>query len=489
MGALTAKPYSFRNRTWELISIETIDILDSLCSNLRIDVRNNVVERILPKPNDNINEEWITDKIRFCYDGFKKQRLSYPFYKYFNNNTTNFVLCSWYSIFNKIKLYYNINYNTSFNNNFFHIYTGNLVDFFTLHVLKSISSVFGINNINLNLNLNLDLRKYFIFNNNIKTFELNNVFLILGTNPRVDSPILNMKIRNIKYKYNQKINICYIGSKLLINYKLLHLGINSNTLLSMLYGKNFFCKILKSVYNIICLYSIGFNLIVNNFLLLTLDTLSFFLKNQNFIYSYISLFSSDVSVYELGITSYYFTKSIFINNEKPSMLYLLGVDYNNMSLTNDNKFTIYHGHHGNTGLYNSNIIIPSNLYIENTCFFLNCEGRFFVSNVAITKKRKTNNNESILYNLFNFIFNKKKTKNNLKRIFVLFFYKNSFFFTKYKFINKINLSISNTLNHINLFFTKSFFTIKNSFFNMDVFSKSSYYILKIKEKEKYFNFL
>lgn len=377
------------------------------------------------------------------------------------------------------------------NNNFLYMYTGNLVDFFTLHVLKSISSVFGINNINVNLNINLDLRKYFIFNNNVKTFELNNVFLILGTNPKVDSPILNMKIRNIKYKYNQKIYICYIGSKLLINYKLLHLGINSISLLNMLYGKNFFCKIFKSVYNIICLYSIGFNLVLNNYLLLTLDTLSFFLKNQNFIYNYISLFSSDVSLYELGITSYYFTKSIFINNSKPSMLYLLGVDYNNMLLKNcnNNKFTIYHGHHGNTGLYNSNIIIPSNLYIENTCFFLNCEGRFFVSNVAITKKRKTNNNESILYNLFNFLFNKKKSNKYLKRIFILFFYKNSFFFTKYKFINKINLSILKTFSNINLFYTKCLFTVKNSFFNMDVFSKSSYYILKIKEKERLYNFL
>jgi NADH-quinone oxidoreductase subunit G len=57
MGALTAKPYSFRNRTWELVSIESIDILDSLCSNIRIDTRNNIVERVLPKPNDNLNEE------------------------------------------------------------------------------------------------------------------------------------------------------------------------------------------------------------------------------------------------------------------------------------------------------------------------------------------------------------------------------------------------------------------------------------------------
>lgn len=279
------------------------------------------------------------------------------------------------------------------------MFTGNLVDLFTLNILKTISSAFGINNININLNLNIDLRKYFIFNNNIKTFELNNVFLILGSNPKIDSPILNMKIRQIKYKFHKKINICYIGSKLLINYSLIHLGININSFINILYGKSFFCNIIKKIYNIICLFSIGFNFFFNNFLSISLDMLSFFLKKQNFIYSYITLFSSDVSIYELGIISYYYTKSIFINNVNAKLYYFLGVDYNNMYLNNNYKYNIYHGHHGNIGVLNSNIILPSNNYIENTCFFLNCEGRFFVSNTATTKKKKL-----IIMNLYYIIY-------------------------------------------------------------------------------------
>jgi len=484
MGALTAKPYSFRNRVWELISIESIDILDSLCSNIRIDTRNNVVERILPKTNDNLNEEWITDKIRFCYDGFKKQRLSFPLYKFLLNSSYVFVLSSWHLIFNKIKTYYLINYNNLLSNNFFYLYTGHLIDVFTINIVKHLSSVIGITNLNINLNLNIDLRKYFIFNNNIKSFELNNVFLIFGTNPKIDSPILNIKLRHLKYKFNKKVNICYIGSKLLINYSLLHLGNNMNTLLSLFYGKSFFCKTIKRLYNIVCLSSIGFNFSISNNLSYSLDMLSFFLKKQNFIHNHLSLFSSDVSIYELGITSYYFSKSLFIKNIKPLFFYLLGVDYNNMLLKNiNNNFNIYHGHHGNSGLFNSNIILPSNNYIENTCFFLNCEGRLFVSNLAITKKKKINNNESIIYNLFNYFSNNKKKKLNLKRIFFLFYYKNTFFFTKFKFITKFYLNTSYLLlkRLSNNFFVDKLFNINNNFYNMDVFSKSSYYILKIKE--------
>ena len=83
------------------------------------------------------------------------------------------------------------------NNNFFSIYTGHLVDLFSIYLLKYCSFLFGINHLNLNLNLNLDLRKYYLFDNSIKSLELNNVFVFLGTNPKVDSPILNLKIRNL----------------------------------------------------------------------------------------------------------------------------------------------------------------------------------------------------------------------------------------------------------------------------------------------------
>ena len=393
VGALTSKPYLFRNRTWELTSFESIDILDSLCSNIRIDTINNVVERILPKPNNNINEEWITDKIRFCYDGFKKQRLSLPLYKYsfvdiYKSHIIKkniFIVSSWYLVFFKIKLYYNLYYNLKHNNSFFSVFTGNLCDTFSLYILKYSALTLGINNINTSIPKNIDLRKYYFFNNNIKSLDLNNVFLFLGTNIKTDSPILNLKIRNLKYKYNQKVKLCYIGNKVLLNYSFIHLGINTNSLLLLLLGKSFFCKTINFFNNIIFFRSTTFKLSTNYSLLL--DVLSYYLLKKNFIFNHLSLFASDISLYELGIVSFYYTKSNFIKNNDIKLCYLMGVDYNNFKLS-ENILTIYQGHHGNIGLQKASILLPSNTFIENNNFFINCEGRFFVANLVITKKKK-----------------------------------------------------------------------------------------------------
>jgi NADH-quinone oxidoreductase chain G len=81
VGALTSKPYAFKGRPWELKSFDFIDFFDSFHSNIKIEIRNEKIMRILPKINDFINEEWITDKIRFCYDGLRIQRLYYPILK------------------------------------------------------------------------------------------------------------------------------------------------------------------------------------------------------------------------------------------------------------------------------------------------------------------------------------------------------------------------------------------------------------------------
>ena len=109
VGALTSKPYAFTGRAWELVSTESIDILDSLCSNIRIDSRGSEVMRILPRLNYLINNEWITDKIRFCHNSLKQQRILSPmrisslrmlgwdiFNETYDNNTQeiNLYICS-----------------------------------------------------------------------------------------------------------------------------------------------------------------------------------------------------------------------------------------------------------------------------------------------------------------------------------------------------------------------------------------------------------
>ena len=102
-------------------------------------------------------------------------------------------------------------------------------------------------------------------------------------------------------------------------------------------------------------------------------------------------------------------------------------------------------------------MLPSNTFIENTSFFLNCEGRMFVSNVAVHKKKKICNTESVLYNFFSYLFYKRCDCVNIKRIFMLFFYKNTLFFTKYKYIFKINISLLLSIHVISCFYKFIFF--------------------------------
>ena len=275
--------------------------------------------------------------------------------------------------------------NFSFNNNFFHILTGNLVDLFSLHIVKYFSNTLGLNNVNFNITKNIDLRKHYLFNVNVNLIDLNNLFLFIGVNPKSDSPILNLKIKNLKYRYNNKIHLYYIGNKVLFNYQCIHLGICVNTLLKILCGKFFLCKMMNNLTNTVFFFSVFFNKIdkYSEFI----EHSSFTTQKKNFIINYMSLFSSDVCLYELGVSSYYYSKSMFIKNNDAKMLYLVGADFNNLYI-NNNIFIIYQGHHGNIGVKHANIVLPSNTFVENTSFFINCEGRLFVSNLAVTKKKK-----------------------------------------------------------------------------------------------------
>ena len=236
-----------------------------------------------------------------------------------------------------------------------------------------------------------------------------------------------MRIKHIKYKFNKKIKIGYVGSKISINYNLIHLGINNISLINLLNGKSFYCKIIKKCYNIVCLFGQSINYFNNSLFFNLFDTLSYNLKNQYFICNTLSFFSNDISVSELSILSYYYSNSKFISKQKAKIAYLIGIDYKNLKL-NNGTYIIYQGHHGDEGVLNANIVLPSSLYVENTSFFLNCEGKFLTSNIAIKKIKKIKNNSNILYNLF--ILLKKIKFNYYINIISSFFYKMSSFFKK-----------------------------------------------------------
>ena len=200
VGALTSKPYVFEARPWELKKTESIDVMDAIGSNIRVDTYGWEVKRILPRINEDINEEWISDKTRHACDGLLNQRLDTPYIKY----NGKFEKASWSEVFNIIK--------SKFKNTDKEKIcglTGDLVNMETLYIFKEFfNKTLGSQNIESRDNhsyLNPEKRENYLFNSSINGIEEADFIFLLGTNPRFEATILNARIRKSYLQNKTKI--------------------------------------------------------------------------------------------------------------------------------------------------------------------------------------------------------------------------------------------------------------------------------------------
>lgn len=184
VGALTSMPYAFTARSWELNNINSIDILDSLASSVRIDVVNNKVMRILPNLDEDVNEDWITNKARFAYDSLNIQRLSYPKFRMCDKLVTISWGCA-LTLFAAFLIYKDVNC--------FNCYCGSFIDLQTTLTLKGFLNTLGTSNLNFqdNFNTYFDFRFSYLLNTTLNLLEIGTIFFLLGVNLRLESPILN----------------------------------------------------------------------------------------------------------------------------------------------------------------------------------------------------------------------------------------------------------------------------------------------------------
>jgi NADH dehydrogenase (ubiquinone) Fe-S protein 1 len=387
VGALTSKPYAFTARPWELRSIATIDVLDSFCSSIRVDIRGTDIMRILPLMNVQSNEEWISDKTRFFHDGLKYQRLQTPLLKL----QKSFISIDWKTAFSVSSKFFSFFYRYS--NNFFRknsfdnilesfsltVCVGKLVDIETLLVLKNFFDSVGGANFLFNDFLdfrNEDFRQHFASVRLLDFADIDCVFL-LNFNPRLQFPILNTKLRRASLK--QDINVVSIGQAISLNISFFNIAISSKNFLEFLEGKNFFCRLfLFSKKPIFLISSNIFELSEGFFYRKCLDYLFKFLKNSNdnFV-NFINNFTSEVGMSELGLftsgSSFIKTNKSFMN----SFIYTLGSEISfflEKNLLFLNNFLIYQGHHGDILTYFSDIIFPSSVFLEKKSTFLSYDG-------------------------------------------------------------------------------------------------------------------
>jgi NADH-quinone oxidoreductase chain G len=400
VGALTSKPYTFKTRSWELKKKEGIDILDGIGSNIKVDIFNNEIVRILPKTNFDINKEWISNKTRYFFDSLKYQRLQYPLLK---DNENKFHKISWLDSFNII----NQKLNTIDSSQVKSI-IGDLTDLESIFLLKKIFTKLGILNINherflknINIKINSDLSSNFLFNNTLKAIDESDLCLIIGSNIRKEGSILNIHLINRLKKGNFKI--AYIGNKVDFTFPIKHLGLTIISLINIILGKHIFCKDLKKAKKPLII--IGENILNQKngfFLLEKLKNLSFLKKNINF-------FNTQVSLINFLETT--FTKSS-LSNINTKLYYLFNTNLQNQLKISKNNFIIYQGHHFTKDAQNANLILPGLTFLEKKGLYINLEG-LIQRNEQILNLNTEQRKDSIIYrNIYKFLINKNQLKSN-----------------------------------------------------------------------------
>ena len=372
VGALTSKPYAYVARSWELQHVNSIDISDSFGSNIRIDFRGSEIMRILPRLNESLNEEWLSDKARFNYDGLKYQRLYYPMIKL---SKGNFIQVNWLEAFNFFR--YNLIKRGFFNHrknilNLFSLKIGSQVDCESLLLINELQQKLG--NIsqcqfeNYDFKLNNDFRDNYLMKLNFKKILPNETFLFLGTNLRLESPLLNLHFRK---NYN-KVNFIVgsIGYNLNLGYNCYQLGNSLKSIIKLFEGNHWFCNFLvkSSLVSVVVGHGFygrkdGFELLNSLFMV---KKFLFFYKKKEIFVNFLFLSSNQVGFYDLGLINISNKLKLFNFN----LYYLL--NYNKpFNFNKLNSFLIYHGSHGDWGANNANLIFPSSSFVEKDGSFVN----------------------------------------------------------------------------------------------------------------------
>ena len=373
VGALTSKPYAFEARPWELKKTESVDVMDAVGSNIRVDTYNWEVKRILPRLNNDINEEWISDKTRYSCDGLLKQRLDVPYIKKENKLQKS----NWDEaldlLIKKIK-------EVQPNEIAGHI--GDMINMENALGFKKLFNLIKSNNLEFRekkFYINSSEKINYIFNSSINGIEQSDLILLIGTNPRHEASMLNARIR--KAFVQKKVPIFSIGDPgdLTYDYKIISDKtdeikkiINNESELSnkILSAKNPIIIIGESVLELesgkYIFEEIKNFLIQNNKISQEWNPLNILIQN-----------ASTVGLLDLKIIpdqkENNFTFFNNLENKKFKLLYLLGSD--NLDFKKDNEFVVYQGSHGDRGAEVADIVLPSATYTEQEGLYENLEGR------------------------------------------------------------------------------------------------------------------
>jgi NADH-quinone oxidoreductase subunit G len=369
VGALTSKPYAFAARSWELNKTESIDVMDAIGSAVRIDTRGREVMRILPRVNDEVNEEWISDKARHVVDGLRTQRLDQPYIR----EGGRLRPASWHAAFEAIAARVK-----SAAPERIGAIVGDLAAVEEAHALRDLLTRLGVRNLDCRQDgASLDPsrgRATYLFNAAIAGIEKADALLLVGSNPRREAAVLNARIRKRWRAGNFPVAV--IGERADLTYAYEHIGTGPEALADVASGQNAFTSVLKKAQRPLVLVGMGALARPDG---AAIASLAAQIATANGAadwngYSILHTAASRVGALDVGFvpgpggrTAQEMTEAGILD-----VVFLLGADEVDVS---PGVFVVYIGTHGDQGAQRADVILPGATYPEKSGIYVNTEGR------------------------------------------------------------------------------------------------------------------
>lgn len=384
VGALTSKPYAFTARPWETRKVESIDTMDAVGSNIVVSTRTGEVMRILPRINEDVNEEWLSDKSRFAYDGLKRQRLVIPMVKSAEGNLTS---SSWEDALFKV-----VEKLAECQGEEVAAIAGGQADAESLICLKDFLNKMGSEALCTEEIFPMDaagtdLRSNYLLNTTLTGVEEADLMLIVGANPRFEAPLFNARVR--KSWIHNELNVAYVGPQLDLKYDYEHLGDSTAVLKELASGKHPFCKALSAASNPMVV--VGSSMLQREDGAAVHNAVATIAQNARLssgcgegwrVLNVLHRVASQVASLDLG----YKTGVSAVRDSPPKVLFLLGADEGAISREDLPKdtFIVYIGSHGDAGASMADVVLPGAAYTEKDGTYVNTEGRAQQTRTAVT---------------------------------------------------------------------------------------------------------
>jgi len=383
VGALTSKPYAFAARPWELRKTETVDVLDAVGSNVRVDARGGHVLRVLPRLHEGINEEWISDKTRFACDGLARQRLDRPYIR----ENGKLRQAEWDEALDLVAAKLG-----GLKPSEIAAIAGDQVDVEAVFALKSLMTKLGVSSLDCRQDgakLDPAVRASYVFNTGIAGIEEADAILIVGANPRAEAAMLNARIRKRYLKGGLKVGV--IGPRADLTYAYDYLGAGPESLTALADGKNDFLKVLKGAEKPMLILGQGALAREDGAAVLAaaraLAEAAGMVKDGWNGFNVLHTAAGRVGALDLGFVPGKGGRDLAgildgASSGEIKLVWLQAADEFDTARLGD-AFVVYQGHHGDRGAHRADVILPGAAFTEKNATYVNTEGRVQRARMAV----------------------------------------------------------------------------------------------------------